>query len=69
MTIFNELLKSGKYPTLKIKLINGKTRIFKQCTFFSVFEIHGKEIVRVWTVNKNEPITVENIEYVYNTFF
>ena len=69
MTIFNELLRSGKYPNLKIKLTNGKTRVIKSVQFFSVFEINGKEIARVWTVNKNEPITIENIEYVYNTFF
>ena len=67
MTIFNELKNDGNYPTLKVCYEDTtKETEIQNVQFYTVYEINGEERMKVYTRDGEEPIELENIDYVYN---
>lgn len=68
MTIFNDLSlnKAGAYPSMKVTFEDGRELQIEDVHFYSVYEINGRERLRVHT-KAEDPLEFEDVQYIYNT--
>lgn len=65
MTIFNDLSVADYYPTLLIYFENGRERIIKNVSFYSV----SGATVTVYARDKKDPVKCDNVQYVKQTYY
>lgn len=65
MCIFNDLSGGDCYPTLQIYFEDGKERIIKNVSFYSV----NGATVDVYARNKKDPVKCNNVQYVKQTYY
>ena len=71
MCIFNDLSGGDKYPSLIIHYADGRERIIKNVSYFSIWEgvpTH-ENTVRVFVDGKDKPIICKKVEFVMQTYY
>lgn len=71
MCIFNDLSGGDKYPNLIIHYVDGRERIIKNVSYFSVWEDTPtrENTVRVFLDGKDKPIICKKVEFVTQTYY
>lgn len=65
MCIFNDLSVGGNYPSLVVRFEDGRDRVIKNVSYFSVHE----EGVRVTVCKRKKDIELKNVAYVSISYY
>ena len=71
MCVFNDLSGGDKYPSLIIHYTDGRERIIKNVSYFSIWEdvpTH-ENTVRVFVGKKDKLIICKKVEFVMQTYY